>query len=177
MRDRSNATSRAELNEELRNVNALVREYLERHGVALAVADLMMTVPNRRLRLLTPAELDEFGLQGRNAAQDDLDRIVARRACGEAFVRRRDAFQREFEQRCGIDSHPWEVVTRCGIELRSAFGFPDAKCPRETPLADAERRLHLEDARTAVKADSNVNPVAAAVGANGTSSASASTTR
>lgn len=151
MRDRSNATSRTQLNDELRNVNALVRDYLERHGVALAVADLMMTVPNRRLRLLTPAELDEFGLQGRNAAQDDLDRIVARRDCGEDFVRRRDAFQREFEQRCGLDEHAWEAVARCGIALRGAFGFPDAKCPRDTPLADAERRLHLEDARTASK--------------------------
>lgn len=147
MRDRSSATSRAELNDELRQVNALVREYFERHGVALAVADLMMTVPNRRLRMLTPEELDTFGLQGRNAAQDDLERIVARRECGEGFVRRRDQFQRRFEETCAADERRWEDVVRCGIELRAAYGFPDAKCPDGTPLADAERVLDLAAAR------------------------------
>ncbi|HEY4581912.1 MAG TPA: hypothetical protein VIG88_03475 [Lysobacter sp.] len=149
MRDRSNATSRAELNDELRNVNQRVRDYFERHGVALAVADLMMTVPNRRLRLLSADELDEYGLAGRNAAQDDLERIVIRRRCGEDFMRRRDAFQRQYEARCGLDERPWEDATRCGLELREAYGFPDDRCPGETPLADAERRLRLADARLA----------------------------
>jgi hypothetical protein len=154
MRDRSTATSRAELNEELRQVNGLVREYLERHGVALAVADLMMTVPNRRLRILSAEELDTFGLQGRNAAQDDLERIVARRRCGEGFVRRRDEFQRRFEDTCGIDERRWEEVVRCGIELRAAYGF------HETPLADAERRLELEAIRLARAAAERANDAA-----------------
>jgi hypothetical protein len=153
MRDRSRASSRAELNDELREVNGLVREYFERHGVALAVADLMMTVPNRRLRLLTAEELDTFGLQGRNAAQDDLERVVARRRCGEGFVRRRDEFQRRFEATCEVDERRWEDVVRCGIELRAAYGFPDARCPAETPLANAERRLQLEAARQARAGD------------------------
>lgn len=160
MRDRSSASSRAELNAELREVNALVREYLERHGVALAVADLMMTVPNRRLRILTADELDTFGLQGRNAAQDDLERIVARRECGEGFVRRRDEFQRRFEDTCGIDERRWEEVVQCGIELRAAYGFPDARCPDQTPLAAAERRLQLEDARAARAAQAAQDAVA-----------------
>lgn len=147
MRDRSNATSRAELNDELRNVNQMVRDYFERHGVALAVADLMMTVPNRRLRMLTAEELDEYGLVGRNAAQDDLERIVIRRRCGEDFMRRRDAFQRQYETRCAVDGTSWEDATRCGLELRGAYGFPDDRCAGETPLADAERRLALETAR------------------------------
>jgi len=149
MRDRSSASSRAELNEELREVNALVREYLERHGVALAVADLMMTVPNRRLRILSAEELDTFGLQGRNAAQDDLERVVARRECGEGFVRRRDEFQRRFEATCDVDGGRWEDAVRCGIALRSAYGFPDRRCPDATPLADAERVLDLAAARAA----------------------------
>lgn len=152
MRDRSSASSRAELNEELREVNALVRDYFERHGVALAVADLMMTVPNRRLRILTADELDTFGLQGRNAAQDDLERIVARRECGEGFVRRRDEFQRRFEETCGINERRWEDVVQCGIELRPAYGFPDARCPDDVPLADAERVLDLAAARLAREA-------------------------
>ena len=147
MRDRSNATSRAELNDELRNVNQMVRDYFERHGVALAVADLMMTVPNRRLRMLTAEELDEYGLVGRNAAQDDLERIVIRRKCGEDFMRRRDAFQRQYEARCAVEGAAWEDATRCGLELRVAYGFPDDRCRGETPLADAERRLALETAR------------------------------
>ena len=174
MRDRSNATSRSELNDELRNVNSMVRDYFERHGVALAVADLMMTVPNRRLRLLTPEELDEYGLVGRNAAQDDLDRIVIRRKCGEDFMRRRDAFQRQFEARCGVDEKPWEDVTRCGLELRDAYGFPDGKCIDETPLADAERRLDLETARqaqlaqqTAADDSSDDTPSVASTGTDG----------
>lgn len=149
MRDRSNATSRAELNDELRDVNAMVRDYFERHGVALAVADLMMTVPNRHLRLLSADELDEYGLSGRNAAQDDLERIVIRRKCGEDFMRRRDAFQRQYEARCAVDGKSWEETTRCGLELRAAYDFPDARCADETPLADAERRLKLEDERLA----------------------------
>lgn len=147
MRDRSNATSRAELNEELRNVNQMVRDYFERHGVALAVADLMMTVPNRRLRILSADELDEYGLVGRNAAQDDLERIMVRRKCGEDFMRRRDAFERQFETRCQVDGASWEEAARCGLALRPAYGFPDDRCRGETPLADAERRLELETAR------------------------------
>lgn len=172
MRDRSSASSRAELNEELREVNALVREYFERHGVALAVADLMMTVPNRRLRLLTTDELETFGLQGRNAAQDDLERIVARRRCGEGFVRRRDEFLRRFEETCGIDERRWEDVVRCGIELRAAYGFPDDRCPDETPLLAAERRLELEAARRAREAASEV--AAASDGESTTAPAAAS---
>ena len=65
--------------------------------------------------MLTPRtadELDEYGLVGRNAAQDDLDRIVIRRKCGEDFMRRRDAFQRQFEARCGVDENAWDEVTR-----------------------------------------------------------------
>lgn len=49
----STASSRAELNAELNVVYLRVRQYLERNGVAVAVAELMMAVPNRRLRLLT----------------------------------------------------------------------------------------------------------------------------
>lgn len=168
MRDRSKATSRAELNEELRTVNAQVREYLERHGVALTVADLMMTVPNRRLRMLTADELKLFGLQGRNAVQDDLERIVARRECGEDFVRRRDAFQRQFESACGLDERPWEEVVRCGIDLRPAYGFPDARCPNQTPLARAERRLQLEELRIAQLQQAAEDEKAATEGASKT---------
>jgi hypothetical protein len=96
----STATTRSELNEELRGVYDRVKDYLSRNGVAVAVADLMMTVPNRRLRLLSKDELQEYGLDGTNAAQDDLDRLQLMRRCGEDFVLRRDAFLRSFDSEC-----------------------------------------------------------------------------
>src|SRR5688500_13662812 len=100
IRIQSSATSRAELSKELREVHGQMEDYLQRNGAAVAVADLMMTVPNRSLRLLTGAELDRFGLQGANAAQDDLERIRLARKCGEDFVRRKDAFLRAYERQC-----------------------------------------------------------------------------
>ena len=75
MRVGSAATTRAELSQELREVYVQMKEYLERNGAAVTVADLMMTVPNRKLRLLSEAELQEYGLEGTNAVQDDLERI------------------------------------------------------------------------------------------------------
>ena len=72
----STATTRVELNAELRAVYDRVRSYLERNGAAVAVADAMMAVPNRSLRLLTGDELRLFGLDGVNPAQDDLDRLA-----------------------------------------------------------------------------------------------------
>lgn len=152
MRDRSSARSRAELAAELREINAQVRDYLERNGVAMAVADLMMTVPNRDLRLLTAEELGEYGLSGTNAVQDDLDRIIVMRKCGDAFSQRRDAFGRAFDSECmqpGIDS------TKCGLTLRERFGFPDATCPAESPMSAEES--HLRHRRPVMASD---NPVA-----------------
>lgn len=61
MRISSKATSRAELNRELHEVYDNVKDYLQRNGVAVGVADLMMTVPNRSLRLLTQDELRQYG--------------------------------------------------------------------------------------------------------------------
>jgi hypothetical protein len=81
-------------------------------------------------------------------------------------MRRGLPFHRPFEARCGIDERPWEDVTRCGLELRDAYGFPDDKCGSETPLADAERRLKLEDARQArIEAEAQAEPLATAADA------------
>lgn len=114
MRISSKATSRAELNRELREVYGNVKDYLERNGVAVAVADLMMTVPNRSLRLLTMDELREYGLDGTNAVQDDLERIRQMRKCGDAFVRRKDAFLVAFDQKCKGEGADLEAVNACG---------------------------------------------------------------
>lgn len=132
----STATSRAELNQELHAVHGQMKDYLERNGVAVAVADLMMTVPSRDLRLLGETELQEYGLVGSNAAQDDLERIGLLRKCGEAFVHRREAFTRAFDSECTDPGRGVEAMNSCGRALRQQFGFPDKRCPSESPLSE-----------------------------------------
>lgn len=139
----STATTRAELNAELRVVYERVREYLERNGAATAVADLMMAVPNRSLRLLTDEELHLYGLDGVNPAQDDLDRLRLMRKCGEDFVSRRDSFVRAFDKRCKEPNTDLDALNACGLELRSDFGFPDQTCPAESPLSEFDRDTAL----------------------------------
>ncbi|WP_155944486.1 hypothetical protein [Pseudoxanthomonas sp. Root630] len=142
----STATTRSELNEELRGVYDRVKDYLSRNGVAVAVADLMMTVPNRRLRLLSKDELQEYGLDGTNAAQDDLDRLQLMRRCGADFVNRRDAFMRSFDAECKTAGAGLDEMQACGLELRGRFQFPDAKCPADSPLSEFDRLADVETA-------------------------------
>jgi ATP-dependent protease ClpP protease subunit len=132
----STATTRAQLNEELQAVYGRVKAYLERNGVAVAVGDLMMAVPNRNLRLLTPAELQEYGLDGTNPAQDDLDRLQLMRKCGEDFVSRRDSFARAFDRECKAGDKDVDELNACGLALRPRFGFPDATCPDDSPMSE-----------------------------------------
>ena len=134
----SSASTRAELSQELREVYAHMKEYLERNGAAVAVADLMMAVPNRKLRLLTEDELLEYGLDGTNAVQDDLERIRLTRECGDDFVRRKDDFARAFERECAPAEGELATADACGLELRRGFGFPDQKCPEESPLSELD---------------------------------------
>lgn len=132
----STATTRAELNAELRVVHGRVRDYLERNGSSVDVADLMMAVPNRSLRMLSPDELQRFGLDGVNPAQDDLDRLRLQRECGQDFVSRRDAFARAFDRKCREHESELDELNACGLALRKDFGFPDAECPAESPLSE-----------------------------------------
>jgi len=132
----STATTRRELNAELRAVHDRVRSYLERNGAAVAIADMMMVVPNRSLRMLTVDELQRYGLDGVNPAQDDLDRLRLMRKCGEDFVRRRDSFVRAFDNRCKASGTDLETLSECGLELRADYGFPDETCPAESPLSE-----------------------------------------
>ncbi len=138
MRISSKATSRAELNRELHEVYDNVKDYLQRNGVAVGVADLMMTVPNRSLRLLTPEELRQYGLDGTNAVQDDLERIKQMRACGDDFVQRKDAFLIAFDQQCKREGADMEAINSCGQALKQRYGFPDAVCPEESPLSEID---------------------------------------
>lgn len=139
VRIESAATSRAELSQELRDVHSQMKQYLERNGAAVAVADLMMTVPNRKLRLLSAVELKEYGLDGTNAAQDDLERIKLTRRCGEAFVQRKDDFVRAFDRQCARPGRALQAISACGLDLRPEFDFPDDKCPADSPLAEYDQ--------------------------------------
>lgn len=132
----STAKTRGELNAELRLVHGRIRDYLERNGSSVAVADLMMAVPNRSLRMLSNDELLEFGLDGVNPAQDDLDRLRLQRECGEDFVTRRDAFARAFDRQCRERVSELDELNACGLALRRHFGFPDSDCPAESPLSE-----------------------------------------
>ncbi|MGV8942985.1 hypothetical protein [Thermomonas sp.] len=138
----SSATSRKELGEELRRVSDELLNYLERNGASNEVYNLMTTVPNRTLHLLTDDELDRYGLSGPNAVEDDLNRIRLARRCGTDFVRRRDAFRRAYDAQCtqdepGKDQDVAEINT-CGLGLRERFGFPDVRCPNDSPMAELD---------------------------------------
>lgn len=135
----STATTREELTDELREVHSHMKDYLERNGAAVTVADLMMTVPNRKLRLLNQTELLEYGLQGTNAVQDDLVRIQLSRKCGDDFVRRKDDYDRAFSRQCAEPDKDLEAQDACGLALREGFGFPDDRCPVESPLSRLDR--------------------------------------
>jgi len=134
----SDATTRAELEEELSAVHDQIKDYLARNGVDVAVADMMMTVPSRSLRLLTADEMQQFGISGSNPVQEDLERIRLVRKCGEPFVHRKEAFARAFEQQCAAPGGEVELeaMNTCGVELRQRYGFPDRKCPGESPLSE-----------------------------------------
>lgn len=136
----SKADTRAELSQELREVYGELKDYLERNGASVAVADLMMTVPNRSLRLLTDTELQEYGLSGANAVQDDLDRIRLARKCGDDFVKRKDAYLRDYASQCPLADRDEDALRACGAALRERYGFPDAKCAAESPVAEPPSR-------------------------------------
>lgn len=132
----SDATTRAELEAELRTVHDNIKDYFARNGVDVAVADMMMTVPSSQLRLLTADELRGYGLSGSNPVQEDLERIRLARKCGESFVHRREAFLRAFDAKCAAGEGDVDAVGECGRKLRRSYGFPDRRCPTETPLAE-----------------------------------------
>src|SRR5690606_12019346 len=134
------ATSRAELQQELQAVHGQVREYLQRNGVAFAVADLMMTVPNRDLRLLTDEELDRYGLSGQNAVADDLQRIRLAQKCGESFVRRKEAFFRAFDRECRAGEDEGGAIGVCGDWTRIRFGLPYSQSTALRPLRENYRK-------------------------------------
>lgn len=134
----STATTRAELSQELQAVRERIKDYLARNGADVTVADMMMTVPSSALRLLTPGELAQYGLSGSNPAQQDLERIRLLRKCGEDFVHRREAFERQYARECDLEVADVDARNACGLELRQRYGFPGDRCTDESPLAELD---------------------------------------
>ena len=138
----SAATSRRELGEELRKVSEDLRNYLERNGASLEVYDIMTTVPNRSLRILTAEDLERLSLSGANPVEDDLNRIRLARRCGNDFLRRRDAFRIAYERDCTHadegGAQDVDAMNACGLALRTRFGFPDQACPDDSPMAEVD---------------------------------------
>jgi hypothetical protein len=132
----STATTRRELNSELQQVHDRLDDYLQRNGAATAIADLMMTVPSRNLRLLGADEVRAYGLDGTNPVQDDLERLRVLRECGQDFLRRKEAFQRSLDQDCGKPGQHVDAMRACGVDLLAKFHFPDRRCPDEAPMAE-----------------------------------------
>jgi hypothetical protein len=150
----SSATSRAELDRELRDTLQEMRDYLQRNGASAAIADLMTTVPNHGLQQLTGEELERFGLTGRNAAEEDLQRIELARRCGEDFVRRRDAFFRAFRARCNAVEGGVDEINACAAGLGERYGFPDDRCPDDGPVpSQAAALVRLEERYADARAD------------------------
>lgn len=147
----STATTRQQLNAELRQVHSQLVDYLGRNGAASAIADLMMTVPSRDLRLLTADELHGFGLEGANPVQDDLERLRVLRQCGTDFLRRKEGFQRALDVDCGKPGQHVDAIRACGVKLLPKYGFPDKRCPDEAPMAEYVHAAE-QDARQAAAA-------------------------
>ncbi|GAE50368.1 hypothetical protein XPU_1900 [Xanthomonas arboricola pv. pruni str. MAFF 311562] len=53
-------------------------------------------------------------------------------------MRRKDAFLVAFDQKCKGEGADLEAVNACGLALKQRFGFPDAACPEESPLAETD---------------------------------------
>ena len=164
----SSATSRKELGEELRTVSDELRSYLERNGASGKVYDLMTTVPNRTLQLLTVEELDQYGLSGSNAVEDDLNRIRLARRCGTDFLQRRDAFRRAYEVQCvqtvEAETRDIDQINQCGLALRGHFGFPGAQCADESPMAELDGAILMPRIPQDVPAPTSPESQAPAIG-------------
>ena len=177
IRLRSSATSRKELGEELRTVSDELRNYLERNGASDKVYDLMTTVPNRTLRILTVDELDQYGLSGANAVEDDLNRIRLARRCGTDFLQRRDAFRRAYDAQCAQgalgETQDIDQINQCGLALRGQFGFPGAQCADESPMAELDGAILMprvpQDVPESAALPAPPQPAARAGGKAGTS--------
>ncbi|MDR2220980.1 MAG: hypothetical protein LBE24_10465 [Methylobacillus sp.] len=111
-----------------------VKKYLTKYGANPALADLMMTVPSKELRILTQEEIRQFGLDGTNPVKADLARLDVARRCGDDFLRRWDNLKQLNEKECSITREgSTQKYIACLNRNYDRLGFPDPKCPYDGP--------------------------------------------
>lgn len=142
---KSTAKTRDELSAALEQIHSEMVAYLRKNGTSTILADEMMAVSSNEVRILTPEELKNFGLDGSNAAQSDVARLKLIQKCGAEFVRKREEMFSVIERECRYElapgnnlaeKEPW--LLDCYFSVRDRYDFPDPICPDETPLRHLE---------------------------------------
>lgn len=98
----------------------------------------MMIVFNCSLCLLILDELCQYGLDGINVVQDDLEWIKQMCVCGDDFVQCKDVFLVVFDQQCKCEGVDMELINSCGQVLKQCFGFLDVVCFDESLLLEID---------------------------------------
>jgi hypothetical protein len=127
--DQSSARTRVELDRELEFAVARVKLFLRQQGVDPTLADLMMTTPSGQIRILSPGDLEKFGLGPQNAAQADLLRIAFVNRCGREFVEKTEAFGRDANTCFAAGALP-EEMDACYKQKMAEHGLEWLDCDR-----------------------------------------------
>lgn len=141
----SAATSRQELAQELESITERAKAFMRLNGVSASIVDDMMSVSSSEIRILTPDELEAYGLGHVNTAQADLERLDLERRCGEDFVSRLQSARAQIDEvcapqlraACALGSEACAAANpamdSCSNEANRAYGFPDPVCPSDGP--------------------------------------------
>lgn len=133
----SSASSRGELNDQLAKITGDARELLRENGVSARLIDDMMTTPSSNVHILTPAELNAYGMGRENSAQKDLERVSTERKCGADFAERLIKAE-ALDDQCGGNQGSGNMdgfwrYARCKNEGLERLGFPNEVCPTDGP--------------------------------------------
>jgi hypothetical protein len=141
----SDANSREALAQELESITERAKAFMRLNGVNITLIDDMMSVPSSDIRVLTPEELDSYGLGHDNTAQSDLERLDIERRCGTEFLVRLRSAEAAIDNTCapplraacarGSDAcvAAGSAMDSCSNDINRAHGFPDATCPADGP--------------------------------------------
>lgn len=141
----SDATSRDALATELESIVERTKAFMRLNGVSTTIVDDMMSVPSSDIRVLTPDQINDYGLGRDNAAQSDLERLDLERRCGTDFVARLRSAEAAIDQVCaprlraacdlGSTSctEANAAMDACSNDINREYGFPDSTCPSDGP--------------------------------------------
>lgn len=91
-----------------------IAQFFREMGVSSQVLELMMSTPSSKIRYLSHAELNDFGLGSLNVAAEEMEREKRIRDCGPEYDDRKLAADAEMNASCPslIDTEP-EVFREC----------------------------------------------------------------